>query len=240
MWPSGINCLCCNDPSVALDFIAATGSSGSGSRGVGPAGGLASSLFSPRQFSLGIAKVPALLALEVPATQWVARRGFLGSAVEICDRDKSAWCLSVEKFESRGARFESLGGRARYPARQERALQSLQIRGRPLRRASWSVCGCESRGTHGALECMRSRRAQGTHVGKRVARLLHAGQLQGVSRRQQITDCPPLPNRSTPEYPKSVNSFRVEDTTCRSTARQRAHPCFQFHAALASISRTAS
>src|SRR5262245_10363172 len=42
--------------SVALDFVAAIASSGSGSRGCGPAGGPASSLFSPRQFSPGIAR----------------------------------------------------------------------------------------------------------------------------------------------------------------------------------------
>jgi hypothetical protein len=65
----------------ALDFVAATASSGSGSRGCGPAGGPASSLFSPRQFSLGIAKVSSSTGAGSPgAAQRVARRSILSSA----------------------------------------------------------------------------------------------------------------------------------------------------------------
>ena len=73
--------LSCNDPSVALDFVVATASSGAGSRGCGPAGGPASSLLSPRLFSLGIAKVSSSTGAGSPgAAQPVARRSILSSA----------------------------------------------------------------------------------------------------------------------------------------------------------------
>jgi hypothetical protein len=71
----------CSDPSVALDFVAATASSGSGSRGCGQAGGPASSLFIARPFSLGIAKGSSSTgAGSLGAAQSVARRSILSSA----------------------------------------------------------------------------------------------------------------------------------------------------------------
>jgi hypothetical protein len=84
-WPSR------NDPWVALGFVAATASSGSGSRGCGPAGGPAFSSFGLRPSSPGTARVSSSTGAGSPdAAQWVALRA-------TCNRQRAGASLGFRR-----------------------------------------------------------------------------------------------------------------------------------------------